>query len=124
MTQPVRVVSEACTLETAAVLVVEHTMGCLPIGSARILLYRFRQVFGEWMPKDGVEKIFAAARSRTVGEFMTRRLVTIDGDDPVEDAITAMQRTGYHRIPVGAEGRRVGVITRHDLLRLMVGGLH
>jgi len=144
MTRPVRVVSEDCTLETAALLMLEHTMGCLPIGNAQGMLvailtesdlagrekgipfslYWFPQVFGEWMPKDGVEKMSAAARSRTVSEFKTRRVVTIDGDDPVEDAITAMQRAGYHRIPVVAGGKPVGIITRHDLLRLMVGRLH
>jgi CBS domain-containing protein len=144
MTQPVRVVREDCSLETAALMMLEHGMGCLPIVDARgklvgiltesdfagqekgipFSLYKFPQVFGEWMPKDGVEKMFDAARKRTVGEFMNRRVVTIDVEDSVEAAITAMQRTGYHRIPVLADGAPVGIITRHDLLRLMVGRLN
>lgn len=144
MTKPVRVVPEDCTLETAALMMLEHGMGCLPIVNAKgklvgiltesdfagqekgipFSLYKFPQVFGEWMPKDGVEKMFDAARTRTVGEFMNRRVVTIDIEDSVEAAITAMQRTGYHRIPVLEDGAPVGIITRHDLLRLMVGRLN
>jgi len=144
MTQPVRVVPEDCSLEAAALLMLENGMGCLPIVDARgklvgiltesdfagqekgipFSLYKFPQVFGEWMPQEGVEKMFAAARTRKVSEFMHRKVVAIDVEDSVEAAITAMQRTGYHRIPVVADGTLVGIITRHDLLRLMVGRLH
>jgi CBS domain-containing protein len=144
MTQPVRVVPEDCSLEAAALLMLENGMGCLPIVDARgklvgiltesdfagqekgipFSLYKFPQVFGERMPQEGVEKMFAAARTRKVSEFMHRKVVAIDVEDSVEAAITAMQRTGYHRIPVVADGTPVGIITRHDLLRLMVGRLH
>ncbi len=144
MTQPVRVAHEDCSLEAAALLMLENNMGCLPIVNAKgklvgiltesdfagqekgipFSLYKFPQVFGEWMPKDGVEKMFEAARTRKVSEFMNRRVTTIDVEDSVEAAISAMQRTGYHRIPVVSDGAPVGIITRHDLLRLMVGRLH
>jgi len=144
MTQPVRVVPEDCSLEAAALMMLENSMGCLPIVNTQgklvgiltesdfagqekgipFSLYKFPQVFGEWMPKDGVEKMFEAARTRKVSEFMHRNVTTIDVEDSVETAITAMQRTGYHRIPVVSDGAPVGIITRHDLLRLMVGRLH
>ncbi len=141
MTRPVHVAPEDCSLEAAALLMLEKNMGCLPIVNAHgklvgiltesdfsgqekgipFSLYKFPQVFGEWMPKAGVEKMFEAARTRKVSEFMNRRVTTIDVEDSVEAAITAMQRSGHHRIPVVSDGVPVGIITRHDLLRLMVG---
>lgn len=146
MTHPLRTVGEDCTLEEAARCMLAHNIGCLPVTNpegklAGILtesdfaakqkgipfsLYRFPQVFGDWLPKQGVEKMYAAARSRRVKEFMSRAVVCVDIADDVEVVIAKMLKTGFHRLPVVAEGLPVGVIARHDLLRLMLadGGLH
>lgn len=142
MTHPVQTVREDCTLEIAARTMLEHNIGCLLVTDTKgelagivtesdfaakekavpFTVYRFPQVFGEWLPKDGVEKIYAAARSRCVGEFMSREVECLDVDDNLETVIGKMQRTGFHRLPVVAGRVPVGIIARHDLLRLMVAG--
>ncbi len=82
-------------------------------------LYRFPQVFGDRLPNQGVEKMYAAARSRRVGEFMSRAVATVDIADDIEAVIARMRKTGFHRLPVVVDGQPDGVIARHDLLRLM-----
>jgi len=145
MTHPARTVREDSTLEDAARSMLAHNIGCLPVTNSEgklvgiltesdfaakekgipFSLYRFPQVFGDWLPKKGVEKMYAAARSRRVGEFMSRAVACVDVADELEVVITKMQKTGFHRLPVVADGLPVGIIARHDLLRLIVtnGGL-
>jgi CBS domain-containing protein len=142
MTTPVHVVSEDCSLEKAAGLMLDHKIGCLPVTDARqklvgiltesdfaakekgipFSLYRFPQVFGEWMPKKGVERMYAAARSRRVAEFMSRRVAKVDAEDDLEVVLNTMMRSGFHRLPVVSKSVVVGIIARHDLLRLLLGG--
>lgn len=140
MTHPVRTVREDCTLEEAARCMLAYGIGCLPVTTpegrlAGILtesdfaakekgipfsLYRFPQVFGDWLPKQGVERMYAAARSRQVSEFMSRTVAFVDVTDDLETVIARMQKTGFHRLPVVADGLPAGIISRHDLLRLIV----
>lgn len=142
MTQPVHTVRETSFLEESARLMLDRNIGCLPVIDAAgklvgiltesdfaakergipFSLYRFPQVFGEWMPKRGVEKMYAAARTRQVADFMSRNVVTVQVDADLETVLSTMQKTGFHRIPVVADGAPVGIIARHDLLRLMVNG--
>jgi len=77
MTSPVETVREDCSLEDAARTMLDRGIGCLPVVDADgalagvltesdfaakekgipFSLYRFPQVFGDWLPKQGVEKI-------------------------------------------------------------------
>jgi CBS domain-containing protein len=138
-THPARTVREDCTLESAARTMLAHNIGCLPVtdGAGKLVgiltesdfagkekgvpfsLFRFPQVFGDWLPNQGVEKMYAAARSRRVGEFMSRAVATVDIADDIEAVIAKMQKTGFHRLPVVVDGQPDGIIARHDLLRLM-----
>jgi CBS domain-containing protein len=140
MTGSPYVIGEQGSLEEAARLMLAHKIGCLPVVDAEgklagivtesdfaakqkgipFSLYRFPQVFGEWMPKSGVEKMYEAARNKPVCEVMSRHVATVNADDDVAEVLRTMQRTGFHRLPVVSAGKPVGVIARHDLLRLMV----
>ena len=140
MTHPVRTVREDCTLEDAARAMLDHNIGALPVTNSEgkltgiltesdfaakekgipFTLYSFPQVFGEWLPKQGVELMYAAARSRRVSDFMSRAAECLDPADEIEAVITKMLKTRFHRLPVVDEGFPVGIIARHDLLRLMV----
>ena len=46
-----------------------------------------------------------------VKNYMTRDLVTIEKDNTISEAITIMNETNIHRLPVLFEGRLVGLIT-------------
>lgn len=83
-------------------------------------LARFPQVLGEWMPKEGVERIYVAARRTAVREVMSRNVATLTEDDTVETALEKMLQTRFHRLPVLRDRKTVGIVARHDLLRLML----
>ena len=57
--------------------------------------------------------------SRTVGDYMTDRVETLDAET---DLVTAAQRfmeRDFRRFPVTSDGRLVGIVTRLDLLRAL-----
>jgi CBS domain-containing protein len=58
------------------------------------------------------------AEGVTAGEIMTADLVTCRPDEPVAIVTRRMLREGVRTLPVVEDGRLVGVLSRHDLLRL------
>ena len=140
MVTPVITVPEECTLREAAEIMVKRNIGCLPVVdqlgeiagivtesdfSAReksipFSLSRFPQVLGEWLPKEGVERIYARARTMPVTEIMQEPVVTITADDTLEHALEKMLDKHVHRLPVVQGKTPVGMVSRRDLLQLML----
>jgi len=140
MTEPVMVVTLDRTLEEAAQKMLNSHVGGLPVVndegkvvgmvtesdfSAKEHAIPFSriyapQLFGEWMSKEGVEKAYKAARSVTVKEIMSSPVVTITEDDTVAEAVRKMLDHRVHRIPVVKDGVPVGIVSRHDLLKMVV----
>jgi CBS domain-containing protein len=143
MVKPVITATEEATLEDAARTMLEHNIGCLPIinereelcgivtesdftGKERALpfsplsLYGHPQVLGAWLPKQGVEQIYQAARTKKVREIMTSCVVTTTEDQTVEEVVRLLVTRNLHRIPVVRDNKPVGILTRRDLLRLMI----
>jgi CBS domain-containing protein len=58
----------------------------------------------------------------SVLDIMTSDSVTIDGDWPVQDAVAMMIDCNLRHVPVVDCGRSIGVISRVDVLRLLVDG--
>jgi acetoin utilization protein AcuB len=52
-----------------------------------------------------------------VNEFMTQPVITIDRNAGCDEADASMERHGIRHLPVMEEGRLVGVLGRHDLMR-------
>jgi CBS domain-containing protein len=65
--------------------------------------------------KEQLQKATAA----TVGDLMTPAPFTVKPDDPARDAATLMARHGFDRVPVEDEGRVVGIVTRHDIMKML-----
>lgn len=143
MTEPVIVIKEDQTLEEAARLMLDKNIGGLPVvdGDGTLVgvitesdfaakehaipfsrIYA-PQLFGKWMSKEGVEKAYEAARRIKVREIMTTAVVTVEEDDFVAEAINRMLDHHVHRLPVVRDGTPVGMISRHDLLKLIVNRL-
>jgi CBS domain-containing protein/gamma-glutamylcysteine synthetase len=62
---------------------------------------------------------------RTVGQFMSRDLFTVRPEDLVDFAASVMTWRHIRHVPVeDDEGRLVGLVSHHDLLRLLGYGLH
>lgn len=140
MCTPVITVDEACSLEEAANIMLDRNIGGLPVVDDRgelsgivtesdfvakgkgvpFTIYRFPQIFGEWMPHEHVERLYQSARRRKVHEVMSRNVITVTEVDTVETVLEKMLKCGLHRLPVVRDRKPVGIVTRRDLLRLML----
>lgn len=140
MTQPVIVVDEDMTLEAIAGLMLEKNIGCVPVvdKNGRICgvitesdfaakekgipfsTFRAPQLFGRWMGQEGIDRLYDAARGMKASEIMSRQVAVVTEDDKIDTAISLMLKHDVNRIPVVRDGTPVGVISRHDLLKLML----
>ena len=54
---------------------------------------------------------------QTVGEIMSRNVITAAADTPVEDVAALMVRQRIKRVPILQEGRLAGIVSRADVVR-------
>ena len=140
MTAPVVTVKAEQTLEEAAQLMLDKHVGGIPVVddegkvigmvtesdySAKEHAIPFSriyapQLFGEWMSKEGIEKAYEAARNITVNKIMTSPVITISPEDTLAEAVRRMLERRIHRVVVAEDGVPVGIVSRHDLLKLVV----
>ena len=141
MVQAVVLVRESATLEEIARIMLEKRIGCVPVTNDRGQLsgiitesdftakergipfstYRAPQILGQWMTKEGIERVYEAARTMTAREIMTARVLTVSEDQSVEEVVECMLRHHIHRVPVVRDRVPVGIVARHDILKLMAG---
>jgi CBS domain-containing protein len=139
MTQPVVTAKQDATLDEIARLMMTHNIGCIPVVDERDQLcgivtesdfsatehgipfstLRLPQVFSQWMPLEGIERIYEAAKKMRVTEIMNTNVLTLVENDSVERALTLMLKHGMRHLPIVRDGKPVGILTRHDLLKLM-----
>lgn len=142
MSQPVVTIPATASLADAAAKMLEEGFGGLPVvGETGELVglvtessfaaksvgvpfstFRAPQVLGQWLSPDGLEKIYDSARSTPVSDVMVKSVVTITEDEPVTSAVELMLKHDINRLPVVRDGVPVGIIARHDLLRMMIDG--
>jgi CBS domain-containing protein len=131
MTREVMTVGPDASLKDVAALLAEYRIGGLPvvdggrkplgvITKADIVLKELaeppvkRGLFGRKKDDDAEAK----AAARTAGEAMTAPAVTISPAMPVGSAAAWMVESGINRLPVVQRDTLVGIITRHDLVRV------
>ncbi len=137
MAHPVVTVREDESLEAAARRMLEHHIGCLvvvdPGGRAVGVLaeadfmaheagipfstYELPKLFGKWVGASGLEAIYAHARKVPVREVAKPLVAFVGPGDPVEKAVDLMLRHRVKHVPVLRDGRPVGMVAHHDLLR-------
>jgi predicted transcriptional regulator len=66
---------------------------------------------------------YAHTHGRKVGEIMTARVVTIDEDADLSQAVDLMLKRGVKRLPRLRGDAVVGVISRSDLLKCLLASL-
>ena len=140
MTAPVITVKADQTLEQAAQLMLDKHVGGIPVvdheGKVKGMVtesdYSAKehgipfsriyapQLFGKWMSKEGIEKAYEAARNITVDKIMTAPVITISPEDTLAEAVRKMLERRIHRVVVAEDGVPVGIVSRHDLLKLVV----
>ena len=143
MSSPVITINKDYTLEQAAKTMLDKNIGGVPVigddgklvgivtesdFSAKEHAIPFSrvyapQLFGEWMSKEGVEKAYEAARKITVDKIMTSPVITLEQDDTVAEAVRQMLEHRKHRVVVVKDDVPVGILSRHDLLKLVVRDL-
>lgn len=141
MASPAITVGESTSLEDVARLMLDKGIGCVPVvnDEGRISgivtessftakskgipfsTFRAPQLLGRWLSDTSVANIYAESRQTPVSEIMTRNVVTIEEDESVNRAVELMLEYDINRVPVVRDGRPIGIIARHDLLRLMAG---
>lgn len=55
-----------------------------------------------------------------VDELMTREPLTVSAETPLEEVIAVMLRHAVRRLPVVADGKVVGIVSRANLLRALL----
>ncbi len=135
MTTPVFTVREDATVRSAASLMLTHRLGALPVVSVSgapigivsdgdLLGRRQRDPHREWWldllthgsPRREAPRFVG---ERLVSGVMTAPLITAAPDMPAGEIATLMRGHHVKRLPVVAEGKLVGIVSRTDLLRLV-----
>jgi CBS domain-containing protein len=63
---------------------------------------------------------FTRANGRHVRDVMTTDVLSIAQDAPLPDVVAAMEKNRIKRLPVTADGKVIGVVSRSDLLRALI----
>lgn len=64
---------------------------------------------------------FVRAHGRHVKDIMTVDVVTVADDAGLEEVVATMEKNRVKRLPVTKEGHVVGIVSRSDLLRALIG---
>lgn len=111
-------------LSEAARLMREHHVGSIVVvegsdeGRVPVGMLTDRDIVVSVVAKD------MDARTLTVGEVMSRELISVREGDPIFDALRRMRRHGVRRVPVtGAADVLVGILTIDDVLETVADQL-
>lgn len=109
MTAKVVTTREAVSVWDAARVLLDKGHGGMPVVDASGKLIGMISGF------DVISK-----RGGTVGEVMSRGVVSVAPGDPIESVVQVMGLHGIRRVPVCDGDRLVGIISRSDLLAFYV----
>ncbi len=107
-------VAESATLKECAELLEKRKVG------AMVILNEAGSLIGVISERDIVRNIAksgAAALSATVGQAMTRQVLTARPRDTVESAMSRMTDRRIRHLPVLEGGRMIGVVSIGDLVK-------
>ncbi|MES2155843.1 MAG: CBS domain-containing protein [bacterium] len=139
MTGPVVTVDLDVNLDEAARIMLSHRIGCVVVvdanGKACGILterdftaqdagnpfdpYRAPSLFGKNVRRHGLAAIYEEARAIPARKAMRSILYCLAEDDAVERAMDLMVRHEINHLPVLHGWKPVGMVSRHDLLRLV-----
>ena len=139
MTSPARCVEGDLPLTEAAEIMLDEAIGSLVVVDADgravgivtdsdfasrevsvpFSTFRAPQLLGAWIGKEGVEQIYEEARRRTVSEIMSAPVHSVEADDRIRDVLDVMMERDIKHVPVLRGDEVVGMIARHDLLKLL-----
>lgn len=119
MTRDVIAAAPGDTLEQAARLLAKHRIHRMPVMQGDQLV----GIVSDTDIRNASIRDAQAGRPReagTVGEIMTRDVITVNPWDTVEDALLILQKKRLGALPVVDGSRLVGIITKADVLAALV----
>ena len=115
MTSDVKSCREYNTLNTAAQVMWDHDIGCVPIVDQE------NRVVGMLTDRDVCMSAYlqgAPLRAASVTSAMSKEVCLCRSDDDIASVERLMQEKQIHRVPVvDAEGRLAGIISLNDIAR-------
>ena len=140
MSRPVVTASEGATLAEIARLMLERRIGCVPLVDAqgkisgivteadltgrgrynRVAGDRISYVFGRSASTEELEARYRDGQAIAASEVMSSPVVTAADDELVVDVVQRMLRSERGCLPVVRDGVLVGIVTRHDLLKMIL----
>lgn len=141
MTQDVVTVQPSTTVSKIVHLMVQHNISGIPVVdpagrllgmvTERDLIARHARVhFPAYIPllesilvlgnRRHFEEEIRRALATSAGELMSSGVPTVSAETDILDVATLMFEKGVNPIPVLEQGRVVGIISRTDLIKLMV----
>ena len=140
MVYPVITANEEDTLRDIAKIMLDNKVGGVPVVNENNNLVGFLsetdfsakqnnipfsrnlapQLFGRWLSQDEIEKMYKEARSVKVKDIMTKPPISVDADDTISQLIEKIMKYDIHRLPVIKDDKVVGMVSRRDLLKLLL----
>nr|MDQ6925202.1 CBS domain-containing protein [Candidatus Eremiobacteraeota bacterium] len=81
-----------------------------------------QHLLSEYLARAGAQPGAAAPdRTRAVRDVMTRQVLCVSPDQPLAEVAAMMTNKDVDRVPVVQEGRLVGLLTRGDIVRKLIG---
>jgi CBS domain-containing protein len=142
MTQPVVSVHRETPLAEIARTMVDRRIGCVPVvdetGKLRGIvtltdfaakehgvpfsIENLAQRLNPLLPETARTQLHDEALATTAEEVMITSVITAAEDTPVEEVARQMLRCDIDHIPVVRDGVPIGIVARHDFLRMIAGG--
>lgn len=74
----------------------------------------------EWMtPGQTLAAEFVKSHARRVSDVMTRRVISVTPDTPLNEVATMLEKNGIKRVPVVENGKLVGILSRANLVQAL-----
>jgi CBS domain-containing protein len=138
MTQPVISILQSASVLEAIALMLRHRISGLPVVDANgrligmvtegdflrrgeIGTQRRRPRWIEFFIPGRLADEYVRASGRKVAELMSMDVHTVDEQASLEDVVRVLERNRIKRVPVMRGDRLVGIITRANLMRAMIG---
>ncbi len=141
MSSPVTTILETETVGKAADLMIERGLSCIPVvddnehlvgmlthtdfsmhHKFKPLAQHLYTLLGSWANPETVEGVYHEIRSRKIKDVMSHPVSTVEESTPATEIVETMLHNHINRVPVVRGKNVIGIITRHDLLKLISMG--
>ena len=116
MTRPVVAASRTTTVRDLAIQMFLGGFSGMPITE------RDGSIIGLVTEFDLIRAIQGGMQAATTlaEAIMTRDVISVDVDTPIEEIVEILERERFIRVPVTERGKLVGVVSRPDVLRWLI----